>query len=97
MVKVITVNKEQSLSLQYHHRRDEYWVALSGEGTATIGDEKKPFLAGETRFVPRETKHRIESGPSPLVFLELSFGEFNENDIVRLEDKYGRANTKNGS
>lgn len=94
MVKVLSVNPGQSLSLQYHHNRDEFWHVLSGGGTATIGDEKVPLRAGDEQFVPRETRHRLETNDSALVILELAFGEFDENDIVRLEDRYGRADKK---
>jgi len=90
MVKVLTVNPRQSLSLQYHRHRDEFWHVLSGNGIAIIGDKKIPLRSGDDHFVPRETKHRLETGDSSLVILELAFGDFDQNDIVRLEDKYGR-------
>jgi len=90
MVKIITVFPGESLSLQYHHGRDEYWRILSGNGTAEIGDEKLPLKSGMDCFVPRETKHRLNGGTENLVLLELAFGAFDEKDIVRLEDKYGR-------
>ena len=90
MVKIITVNPGEILSLQYHSRRDEYWYAISGDGIAEVGDEHIPLTAGKTCFIQRETKHRVSGGAVQLVFLELAFGDFDENDIVRLEDKYGR-------
>ena len=90
MVKVITVKPGESLSLQFHRRHDEFWYVLSGDGTAEVGDSKVPLNAGVTCFIPRETHHRIASGSSVLTFLELAFGDFDENDIIRLEDKYGR-------
>jgi mannose-6-phosphate isomerase-like protein (cupin superfamily) len=90
MVKILTIEPDQSLSLQYHHDRDEFWHVLSGKGIATIGDDKAPLTVGDDRFVPRETNHRLETEDSKLVILELSFGSFDEDDIVRLEDRYGR-------
>ena len=91
MVKILTVNPSQSLSLQYHHHRDEFWHVLSGNGIATIGDKNIPLHHGDNHFVPRETHHRLTAtGDSALVILELAFGGFDQNDIVRLEDKYGR-------
>ena len=90
MVKVVTVKPGESLSLQYHLHRDEFWLVLSGDGTAEIGEQSLKLKPEDTCFVPREIKHRINGGSSDLVFLELSFGDFDENDIVRLEDKYGR-------
>lgn len=94
MVKVLTVNPTESLSLQYHRNRDEFWHVLSGNGTAVIGTEKVPLRPGDDQFVPRETHHRLETGDSTLVILELAFGDFDENDIIRLEDRYGRITTK---
>jgi mannose-6-phosphate isomerase-like protein (cupin superfamily) len=94
MVKVLTVNPEQSLSLQYHHNRDEFWHVLSGNGTATVGDGKMPLNPGDDQFIPRETRHRLETGDSSLVILELAFGDFDQNDIVRMEDRYGRTTEK---
>lgn len=90
-VKIITVNPGEAFSLQTHHNRDEFWHILSGEGVVTIGDQKIPAQIGDDHFIPRETPHRMEASSSPLVFLEISFGEFSEEDITRLEDKYGRA------
>lgn len=91
MVKILSVNPGQALSLQYHHHRDEYWYVLSGEGSAIVGTEQLPLTQGASVFVSRETKHRLMGGTgSPLVILELAFGNFDQNDIVRLEDNYGR-------
>jgi len=91
MVKVITVRPGEALSLQYHNKRSEFWVVISGDGEAEIGEERIPLHSGTTCFVPKEIKHRIFGGNSPLIFVELAYGEFDENDIVRLEDRYGRA------
>ena len=91
MVKILRVSPGEALSVQYHHKRDEYWHVLSGNGTALVGDERRTLEAGADCFVPRETKHRLEGGSETLVLLELAFGDFDENDIVRLEDRYGRS------
>ncbi len=89
-VKILTVNPGEAFSLQYHHNRDEFWRVLSGNGIVEIGDKTVEARAGDEYFVPRESKHRVTGGTEPLVFLELGQGEFDEKDIVRLEDKYGR-------
>jgi mannose-6-phosphate isomerase len=90
-VKIITVNPAEILSLQYHHHRDELWVALDPGLQVTLGDrvwEPKPY---EEIFIPHGTKHRVAGvGERPSRWLEISFGEFDEDDIVRLEDHYGR-------
>ena len=46
--------------------------------------------AGEKLFIPRQTVHRLSAGEGPVRLLEISFGEFDEEDIIRLEDLYGR-------
>jgi mannose-6-phosphate isomerase-like protein (cupin superfamily) len=89
-VKIITVSPGEALSLQKHHQRDEFWRVLSGDGFITIGSERIAAHSGQEYFAPRETDHRMEGGAEPLVILEISFGAFDESDIVRLEDRYGR-------
>ena len=94
MVKVITVQPGQALSLQYHLHRDEFWLVLSGDGTAEIDRAPTALSIGTTCFIAREVRHRVSAGSTVLVFLELAFGDFDEADIVRLEDRYGRTVTQ---
>ncbi len=89
-VKMITVNPGESISLQYHNKRSEFWVILRGNGFVTVGDTKTEAHAGDRYHVNEHTNHRAEGGSEPLVFLEISTGHFDENDIVRIDDKYGR-------
>lgn len=89
-VKIISVKPDQSLSLQYHEKREEFWRILSGEGSVTIGTETKPAHKGDEFFIKKGEHHRISAGAEGLEVLEISFGEFDENDITRLEDNYGR-------
>lgn len=90
MVKLITVKPGEQLSLQYHSKRDECWYVVSGNGTAEINGAKLPLATDTNVFAPRMSKHRIFGGTEPLVFIECAYGDFDEADIVRLEDKYGR-------
>lgn len=90
-VKIVTVGPGESISLQTHKHRDEFWRVLSGSGTIRIGDADHPAKAGDTFFSPRGSLHRVEGGLSGLSFLEIAFGDFDENDIHRIEDRYGRA------
>ena len=93
-VKIITVNPHQALSLQKHEKRDEFWHVLSdGDGVIEIDSNRSTPKIGSEYFVPRGVTHRLEAGATPLVVLEISFGEFDESDIVRLEDLYGRASS----
>ena len=89
-VKIITMLPGQSLSLQQHEHRDEEWKILRGGGKVTVGSKVSPVKPGDEFFVARGTQHRVEAGEEGLQFLEVAIGEFNEQDIVRFEDKYGR-------
>lgn len=92
-VKKICVTSGNILSLQLHHHRSEHWIIVEGEAVVTLGDEKLVKKADESVYIPAETKHRIQNDTSSnMVFIEVQTGEnLDENDIVRLEDKYGRA------
>lgn len=90
-VKIITVNKGEEFSLQSHKHRGEFWRILSGTGVITLDSDTHTIDAGENFFSPVGHEHRMEGGPEGLVFLEIAFGDFDENDITRYEDKYGRA------
>lgn len=89
-VKIIVVKPGQSLSLQYHHDREEFWVVLSGVGSVVVGKKKYVAKEGKTFVVPPKTLHRI-SATTALSILEIATGHFDETDIVRVEDVYGRA------
>lgn len=92
-VKKICVTSGNILSLQLHHYRSEHWIIVEGEAVVTLGDEKLVKKANESVYIPAETKHRIQNDTtSDMIFIEVQTGEnLDENDIVRLEDKYGRA------
>ncbi|MBX4197746.1 phosphomannose isomerase type II C-terminal cupin domain [Candidatus Parcubacteria bacterium] len=89
-VKLITVNPGQEFSLQYHHKRRELWRILSGHPIITVGDKVVKGRPGDEIEVPEETNHRIKAEDEAVEILEISLGEFDENDIVRLKDNYGR-------
>lgn len=88
-VKIISVHAGASLSLQYHHDREEFWHILSGTGTVIIGKKKYVAKPGKEFSVPPQVLHRI-SATTPLQFLEIATGYFEETDIVRVQDSYGR-------
>ena len=90
-VKIITVNAGQSISLQTHAHRDEFWRVLKGSGTVHINGKDTEAREGDTFFGKREQEHRITGCPGGFICLEIAFGDFDENDIKRLEDNYGRA------
>ena len=89
-VKIITVKAGETFSLQTHEHRDEFWRVLKGSGKVTIDNKGHAAREGDAFFSPRRMEHRAEAGPDGLVFLEIAFGDFDEGDEHRLEDKYGR-------
>ncbi len=92
-VKQIVVNSGGILSLQLHHHRNEHWIIVEGTATVTLDDKILIKKAGESIYIPVGTKHRIQNDTAePLIFVEVQTGDnLDENDIVRYEDKYGRA------
>lgn len=89
-VKIISVKPGASLSLQYHHDREEFWHVLSGTGSVIVGKKKFVAKPGKEFVVPPKTLHRI-SATEALTILEIATGHFDESDIVRVQDIYGRA------
>ena len=92
-VKRIAVLPGKRLSYQRHARRSEHWFVLSGRGVVTLDGSDVEVAAGTAVDVPATVAHRItNSGDADLVFVEVQHGEyFGEDDIVRLEDDFGRA------
>ena len=91
-VKRIIVKPGKKLSYQYHFGRDELWKVITGEGVVTINGSEIAISEGSTINIERLSKHRVENnGSDNLVFIEIQTGSyFGEDDIVRLEDDYGR-------
>ena len=94
-VKRLTVKPGHVLSLQLHHRRSEHWTVV--EGTAKVRIGEREFLLGrnESAYIPMDTVHRLENPTAcDIHLIEVQCGDyFGEDDIVRLEDRYGRATT----
>ncbi len=91
--KVITVFPGEQLSLQKHHRREEHWTVAKGEGLMTLGDTAFLVKKGDNITISKGEVHRIKNthASKNLVFIEVQLGDyFGEDDIVRLEDTYGR-------
>lgn len=89
-VKIITVEANKKLSLQSHSKRREFWKVVSGNGSFQIGDNRLNVSIGDEYNISVGEKHRMEAGNDGLVVLEIATGTFDENDIVRYEDDYGR-------
>ncbi len=92
LVKRITVNPGASLSLQRHRQRAEHWVVVRGTARVVCGDDILTRTANQSVYVPIGTVHRLENpGDSLLEIIEVQTGAYlGEDDIERLEDRYGR-------
>ncbi len=91
-IKIITVEPRGILSLQYHHRRSEFWVILDEGLEVTVGDKVWQPEKNEEIFVPRKTPHRLRCiGRENARIMEIWLGHSDESDIVRLQDDYGRS------
>lgn len=91
-VKIITVAPGGLLSRQYHYHRDELWVTLDPGVKVELDDNVFYPEKGAKLYIPRGTVHRLATdGEEEVRILEVSFGNFDEEDIVRLDDVYGRA------
>ncbi len=89
-VKILTISSGEAFSLQKHSKRSEAWHIISGSGKITVGDETSDIIVGHDYFIPTNTLHRIEAIQNDVVVLEVSYGDFDESDITRLEDRYNR-------
>ncbi len=90
-VKLIFVKTGEALSLQTHTHRKEFWHVVSGNPEITVGDAVKNAKMADEFFIEENTAHRIAAPIDDVTILEIALGEFDENDIKRLDDKYGRA------
>ena len=91
-VKKIIIKPGQAPSYQYHFKRSEVWIIVQGKGELKLDDVLYPVSNGDTLNIPLKAKHQIQNtGDEDLIFIEVQMGEyFGEDDIIRLEDKYGR-------
>lgn len=98
-VKHIEVAPGGQLSLQLHHRRSEHWVVVAGTATVTVGEATKTMNPGEHVFIEVGEIHRLENhGAEPIHLIEVQIGDYlGEDDIVRLDDVYGRAPATGGA
>lgn len=92
-VKRLEVDPGQRLSYQKHAHRAEHWVVVEGFALVTLDGVANELTVGDSIDIPLGGAHRVENpGDAPLVFIEVQTGDyFGEDDIVRLEDDYGRS------
>ncbi len=89
-VKRIIITPNHSISLQYHFHREEYWIVVEGDGELTIEDDVRHVEVGDSVFIKKEELHRLKAGKNGITIIETQLGICDEEDIVRLEDNYGR-------
>ncbi|MDU7813760.1 mannose-1-phosphate guanyltransferase [Atlantibacter hermannii] len=91
-VKRIRVKPGEGFSLRMHHHRAEHWIVVAGTAQVTMNDEVRLLVENESIYIPFGTPHRLENpGKIPLDLIEVRSGAYlKEDDIVRLEDRYGR-------
>ena len=93
-VKKISILPGQSISYQYHKKRLEDWIIVQGSGKVRLDSDEFSVGPGDKIHIPKLLMHSIQNTEKqmPLVFIEVQTGDyFGEDDIVRIEDMYGRS------
>ena len=91
-VKRITVNPNKRLSYQTHKHREESWLIIKGIATVVLDGTESTHKPGDSIFIEKQAAHRIGNfGDEDVEFIEIQRGDyFGEDDIVRLQDDFGR-------
>lgn len=90
-VKRLYVKPGQKLSYQYHNKRDELWTVIKGNGTLVLDDKDIPLTLWSVNEIKKLQKHRLIAGDDGIEIIEVQTGDYlEEDDIVRLDDDYGR-------
>ena len=89
-VKMVYLDGDKRLSLQYHSNRSEFWKVIKGPVKVQLDKDIKILQTGDSITIPKKAVHRLMGAGSDAIILEISMGEFDESDIVRLEDDYKR-------
>ncbi len=92
-VKLIQVKPGEKLSLQMHHHRSEHWIVVSGTAKIEVDNKIEILCENQSVYIPLGSKHRLSNpGKIPLTLIEVQSGSYvGEDDIVRIEDIYGRS------
>jgi mannose-6-phosphate isomerase len=93
-VKRIEVFPKNRLSYQKHFKREEHWVIVKGIGNIILDGREIILKEGEYIDIPKMSNHRIGNMEDDLlIFIEVQMGKYlGEDDIIRIEDDYGRSN-----
>lgn len=90
-VKILIVKPGKRNSLQRHKHRSEFWKVLDNPVKATVGRKTKTLKKGNEAFIKKGQLHRLQGLKKQARVLEISLGKFDQKDIKRLQDDYGRA------
>ena len=91
-VKRLTINPGHSTSMQFHQHRSERWTVVEGEATVILEGVIHKIIRNESIYISLGSKHQLANNEdSVMQLIEVQIGSYlGEDDIVRLEDKYGR-------
>lgn len=90
-VNILTVKPHMRLSLQSHTARSEHWIVLDDHTQIQIGDSIREYRCGQEVWIPVGEKHRLANvGEIPIRILEITYGNWQQADIHRLEDDFNR-------
>jgi len=89
-VKILFLKPNEELSLQYHKNRNEFWKIIKGKVKVNINKKILKAKEGDEFFITKKQLHRASAGKNAVEILEISFGNFNEKDNIKIEDKYKR-------
>ena len=91
-VKRLIIKPGAGISVQYHHQRSEHWVVITGTAKVRLGEQYMSLSPNQSIFIPVGVVHALENpGTEDLEVIEVQSGSYlGEDDIVRLEDRYGR-------
>ncbi len=89
-VKLLSVAAGNRLSLQKHRERSEFWRVVTGSGSAEVDGVVHELTVGSEVYIPQGAAHRLSAAEGGITVLEIAFGNFDENDIERIEDDFGR-------
>jgi mannose-6-phosphate isomerase-like protein (cupin superfamily) len=95
-IKELIINPKSKISLQLHRKREEFWVVLKGKGILTLGLDEIPVEEGQPIHIRKYEMHSIDNyTDEDLVIIEIQKGVCKEDDIIRIEDDYGRLDKEN--
>ena len=94
-VKLIYITPNRRLSLQYHIHRNEFWRIINGTAEVEVDGQTFSVKGGDDISIGSKSHHRIKALASGCTVLEISYGHFDEDDIVRIEDDFNRIDPSN--